>query len=126
MALACTVAGKKYPPTQTIFPLADAGLSLVAKALRVYFWMKMEDRMIDKELLEILACPETKEPVRLAEEALLADLNGRIERGEVKNRAGKVVEKKVDGGLVREDGAYLYPIEDEIPIMLIDEAIPLK
>jgi|TARA_Y100001934_G_C11854371_1_gene541147 uncharacterized protein YbaR (Trm112 family) len=88
--------------------------------------MKMEDRMIDKELLEILACPETKEPVRLAEEALLADLNGRIERGEVKNRAGKAVEKKVDGGLVREDGAYLYPIEDEIPIMLIDEAIPLK
>ena len=48
--------------------------------------------MIDKELLEILACPETKEPVRLAEEALLAELNGRIERGEVKNRAGKVVE----------------------------------
>ena len=82
--------------------------------------------MIDKKLLKILAYPETKEPVRLAEEALLADLNGRIERREVKNRAGKAVEKKVDGGLVREDGAYLYPIEDEIPIMLIDEAIPLK
>ena len=82
--------------------------------------------MLDKERVEILACPETKEPVRLAEEALLADLNGRIGRGEVKNRAGKAVEKKVDGGLVREDGAYLYPIEDEIPIMLIDEAIPLK
>lgn len=82
--------------------------------------------MIDKELLEILACPETKEPVYLAEEDLLADLNGRIERGEVKNRAGKAVEKKIDGGLVRKDRAYLYPIEDEIPIMLIDEAIPLK
>jgi uncharacterized protein YbaR (Trm112 family) len=36
------------------------------------------------------------------------------------------VEKQLDGGLVREDGAYLYPIEDDIPIMLIDEAIPLK
>ena len=82
--------------------------------------------MIDKELLDILACPETKEPVHLAEAEMLAALNDRIERGEVKNRAGKTVEAKIDGCRVREDGAYLYPIEDEIPIMLIDEAIYLK
>jgi uncharacterized protein YbaR (Trm112 family) len=82
--------------------------------------------MIDKELLNILACPETKEPVALADQALIDDLNRRIERGEVVNRGGKKVEKKIDAGLVRQDGAYLYPIEDDIPIMLIDEAIPLK
>ena len=81
--------------------------------------------MIDKELLDILACPETKEPVRLAEEEMIAHLNSRIERGEVVNRGWKTVEKKIDGGLVREDGAYLYPIEDDIPIMLIEEAIAL-
>ena len=45
--------------------------------------------MIDKELLEILACPETKEPVQLAEAELITELNSRIERGELKNRAGK-------------------------------------
>jgi uncharacterized protein YbaR (Trm112 family) len=82
--------------------------------------------MIDKELLDILACPETKEPVHLAEDSLLTELNDRIGRGEVVNRGGKPVEKTIDGGLVREDGAFLYPIEDDIPIMLIDEAIPLK
>jgi len=81
--------------------------------------------MIDKELLEILACPETKEPVQLADQEIVDQLNARIEKGEVKNRGGQPVEKKIDGGLVREDGAYLYPIEDDIPIMLIDEAIPL-
>ena len=32
----------------------------------------------------------------------------------------------MDAGLVREDGAYLYRIEDDIPIMLIDEAIALE
>jgi uncharacterized protein YbaR (Trm112 family) len=26
---------------------------------------------------------------------------------------------------MRQDGQYLYPIRDDIPIMLIDEAIPL-
>ena len=82
--------------------------------------------MIDKELLDILACPETKEPIRMAEQALVDELNARIERGEVTNRGGAKVERKMDGGLVREDGKYLYPIEDEIPIMLIDEAIPLE
>ena len=28
--------------------------------------------------------------------------------------------------LVRADGAYLYPIQDKIPILLLDEAIPLR
>ena len=54
--------------------------------------------MLDEELLEILACPETKEPVQLAEQALIDEINARIERGEVKNRGDKKVEKKIDGG----------------------------
>ncbi len=82
--------------------------------------------MIDKELLEILACPENKTPVHLADQELIDRINARIQRGELSNRGGKKLEKPIDSGLVREDGAYLYPIEDEIPIMLIDEAIPLK
>lgn len=81
--------------------------------------------MIDKELLDILACPENKTPVKLVEQSVIDEINGRIEKGEVKNRGGQQVEKKIDGGLIREDGAYLYPIDDGIPIMLIDEAIPL-
>ena len=82
--------------------------------------------MIDDELLEILVCPETKEPVSLADEALIDRLNARIEDGQVKNRGGQVVEKRIEGGLVRADGVYLYPIEQGIPVMLIDEAIPLQ
>ncbi|MEE3334833.1 MAG: Trm112 family protein [Candidatus Latescibacterota bacterium] len=82
--------------------------------------------MIDNELLDILACPETKEPVKLAEQSLIDELNAKTERGELTNRGGEKVERQMDGGLVREDGKYLYPIEDEIPIMLIDEAIPLE
>ncbi len=81
--------------------------------------------MIDKDLLDILACPEDKTPVSLAEQPLVDEINKRIEAGEVKNRGGEAVETKMDGGLVREDRAYLYRIEDGIPIMLIDEAIAL-
>ena len=81
--------------------------------------------MISKDLLDILACPEDKTPVSLAGQPLVDDLNKKIEAGEIKNRVGEMVENKMDGGLVREDGAYLYRIEDGIPIMLIDEAIAL-
>jgi len=81
--------------------------------------------MVDAELLEILVCPENKTPVTLADDALVAKANAAVEAGTLKTRAGEVVDKPIDGGLVREDRAYLYMIREDIPIMLIDEAIPL-
>jgi uncharacterized protein YbaR (Trm112 family) len=81
---------------------------------------------IDQQLLDILACPETKEPVALADDALIVKLNAAIEAGTLKNRAGETVAEKIDGGLVRQDQKYVYPIRDDIPIMLIDEGIPLE
>ena len=81
--------------------------------------------MIDPELLDILVCPENKTPVKPADEALVAKVNAAVEAGTLKNRGGGTVSEKCDGGLVREDGAYLYPVREDIPIMLIDEAVPL-
>jgi len=81
--------------------------------------------MVHEELLKILVCPENKTPVALADDELIAKANGAIEARTLKNRAGVIIETRIDGGLVREDKAYMYPIRDDIPIMLIDEAIPL-
>ncbi|GMV06025.1 MAG: hypothetical protein AMXMBFR53_23020 [Gemmatimonadota bacterium] len=82
--------------------------------------------MVDQALLDILVCPETKQPVRLADEALLSRLNARIAAGGVRNRGKEPVTDPVPAGLVRKDGLLLYPVRDDIPIMLIDEAIPLR
>ena len=81
--------------------------------------------MVDAELLKILVCPEDKTPVTLADDALVAQVNAAVEAGTLTNRGGEKVEEAIDAGLVREDGQYLYPVRDDIPIMLIDEAIPL-
>ncbi len=81
--------------------------------------------MVDEELLKILVCPEDKTPVRLADDELMAKLNGAIGAGALKNRGGETIAEKAEAGLVREDNAYLYLIRDDIPIMLIDEAVPL-
>ena len=82
--------------------------------------------MINEELLNIIACPETKQDLVLAEPELVDKINGLIESGELLNRAGQKVEQKIEGGLVqKEDRKYLYPVRDDIPILLIDESIPL-
>ena len=82
--------------------------------------------MIDQQLLNILACPETREAVSLADEALIESLNRKIGAGELVNRAGETVTEPISGGLVREDGRYLYVIRDGIPVMLVDQGIPLQ
>ena len=53
---------------------------------------------IDKELLQILACPKCKGDLSLS---------------------------KKEDGLICEKCLLMYEIRDEIPVMLIDEAIPL-
>ena len=80
---------------------------------------------ISQALLDILVCPETKQPVVLAEPDLLEKLNVQIQDGTLKNRVGETVSEAIDGALVREDQSFCYPIRDNIPVMLIDEAIPL-
>ena len=80
---------------------------------------------VDPELLEILVCPETKQPLRIAEEALIADLNEKIRAGTLRSRGGDKVEKPITEALVREDGRVLYVVDDDIPVMLIEESIEL-
>lgn len=81
---------------------------------------------IDKDLLAILCCPETKQPVSLADLSLVKKLNEAIGRGGLKNRGKKPVLEQLDGGLVRADQKILYPIRENIPVMLIEEGIPLE
>jgi uncharacterized protein YbaR (Trm112 family) len=82
--------------------------------------------MIDKELLAILCCPETKQAVTFADSNLVGKLNEVVARGGLKNKGNKPVSEKLDGGLIRSDQKVLYPIREGIPVMLIDEGIPLE
>ncbi len=80
---------------------------------------------LDPFLLEILVCPETKEKVALAPKETLDALNALVAKGKLMARSGKPVKEPLEQALVRADGAVAYAVRDDIPVMLVDEAIPL-
>ena len=79
--------------------------------------------MIRPELLEILRCPETHQRLSLASSDLLAQLNAKARAGQLKDRLGKSVSEPLEAALVREDGRVAYPIRNNLPILLITEAL---
>lgn len=78
---------------------------------------------MDKRLLDILCCPLTKAPLRALSEAELMALNRTIATGDVQNHAGVRVTQAFGAGLITRDGRTIYPVDDEIPVMLADESI---
>lgn len=81
--------------------------------------------MIDKELLEMLACPQTHQSLAMADAATLERLNAAIAAGSLRNVGGKPVAEKLVEALVREDRRLAYPIRDGIPVLLVDEGLAL-
>lgn len=87
--------------------------------------MAAEMKQLSEHTLAMLRCPNDRSTLRLAEPALLARVNVAIAAGRLRNQAGATVTRALGGGLVRAAGDLLYPIVDQIPVMLYDEAIPL-
>ena len=81
---------------------------------------------IDPQLLDILVCPDSKQPVAMAGAEVLERLNAAVAAGSAVTLGGAAVADAVAEGLLREDGRILYPIRDGIPIMLIDESIDVS
>jgi len=79
--------------------------------------------MLDARLVNLLACPETKQSLRIASQTLVDAVNAAIERGEVVNRASRKLERPVETLLIREDNEIAYPVWDGIPTLLIDDGI---
>jgi len=73
--------------------------------------------------LELLVCPQDRTRLQPAEALLIERINRAIAAGKVTSAAGHRVEKPIDDGLIRADGQVLYPIVDEIPALLAEEAI---
>jgi uncharacterized protein len=81
--------------------------------------------MIDLELLSILCCPETHTDLLPASQEQTNAINRAITKGIVSNRKGDSVTEPIQMALVRSDQKFAYIVRDDIPVMLIEESIPL-
>ncbi len=81
--------------------------------------------MISSELLALLRCPQTKQALSMASAEQLAQVEEVRRTGKLRDHAGRAVLETVSAGLVRADGALLYPVRNGIPVLLLDDALPL-
>jgi uncharacterized protein YbaR (Trm112 family) len=80
---------------------------------------------VDRRLLEILACPATRQPLAMLDARGLAALNGAIAAGGIQRADGSPQQAPVKEALVTRDRKLAYRIDDGIPVLLADEAIAL-
>jgi uncharacterized protein len=81
--------------------------------------------MIDPDLIHLLRCPESHQTLSTADAELVDQINRAVAAGRLTNRARQSVTEPIEAGLVRADRQYLYPVRNNIPVLLVDEAIPL-
>lgn len=71
--------------------------------------------MIAADLLEMLRCPLTLQPLALAEPDVLAAINAKLPADA----------PLLDAALIRADRTAIFPVVDGIPVLLTDSATPL-
>jgi uncharacterized protein YbaR (Trm112 family) len=81
---------------------------------------------MDKRLLDILCDPVTKSPVRPLSAGELDALARAVTAGRVNTEGGTPLKSAPSAGLITRDGRTIYRIEDDIPVMLPDEAIAVS
>ncbi|MGO4550508.1 Trm112 family protein [Lysobacter sp. 2RAF19] len=78
---------------------------------------------MDRKLLDILACPATRQPLSMLEARGLAALNAAIAQGGIQRADGQPQAQALREALITRDRKLVYRIDDGIPVLLADEAI---
>jgi len=86
----------------------------------------MTTNIIPEDLLSILACPASLQPLRLANNVELQSLLKASQEGTLVKIDGSRASEPFEGALVREDAQLAYRITSGIPVLLVEEAIRLN
>ena len=78
---------------------------------------------MDRKLLDILACPATRQPLALLEPRGIDALNRAIADGGIRRVDDTPQSEPVHEALVTRDRKLVYRIDDGIPVLLVEEAI---
>lgn len=78
---------------------------------------------VDGKLLEILCCPVSKTPLIALGTDKLDKLNAAIAQADVLYVGGEGVKDSLQEALITEDNKVIYPVQDDIPVLLEEMGI---
>ena len=80
---------------------------------------------MDDNFLARLQCPISKSRLAEADNDLLDSVNALIEKRELVDNGGNPIEEPLDSALVNDARTFAYPMQDGIPTMIAERAIPM-
>ena len=78
-----------------------------------------------KELLSIICCPITKQSLSFVAREKLNEINKAISKGQIKTNEGNILNENIIDALITDNGMIIYPIKDDIPVLLENKSIHL-
>ena len=78
---------------------------------------------MDKALLDIICCPATHSRLSWLSSTDLTVLNSAIASGDIRHVDGRPTVEPLSAALVTQDGKRVYPVRDDIPILLEEEGL---
>ena len=82
--------------------------------------------MIDQDIIDILACPATQRSLRPLPADKLRVLNDSITAGRAIYVNGDKIDEALDAALVTDNETLIYPIRDNIPVLLVERGISAR
>ncbi|WP_298580837.1 Trm112 family protein [uncultured Luteimonas sp.] len=79
---------------------------------------------MDRKLLDLLVCPVSRQPLALLDPAGLAAINAAAADGALRRADDSAQSTPLREALVTHDRKLVYRIDDGIPVLLAEEAIP--
>lgn len=80
---------------------------------------------VDSNLLAILCCPVTHQPLKAMGPDVLSRVNRLITERKVRQADGALLEHALEEALCTDDGRFAYPVRDGIPVLLEECGIQL-
>ena len=81
---------------------------------------------MDRQLLEILVCPKSKKKLQSADSRIIEKVNDKINSGECRDISLNTVEEPLTDALLQPEEQILYPVRNEIPVMIYEQAIDIS
>jgi uncharacterized protein YbaR (Trm112 family) len=80
---------------------------------------------MDRKLIDLLCSPDTRQPLSLLDARGLEILNHAIAGGGVAKADGNPLAQPLREALVTRDRKQVFRVDDGIPVLLAEEAIPV-